>query len=536
MLISLNIFTDNFTFLKNKINPIYALNIKDNLLGKIDEDIFTLSPSLGGKITYVNSKGNFGYYIYLLASISLLKLSSVNKTIVDKAKKSSLKRNNLFSLEISKIIGNFTFKVNLIGSLLFVFILFLAFYSEDKDLLDKYKRGYFADYYKVRLAQEVGNYELNTGKVYKYKYDRSSDKNKDSKEKDDETTQDDDFYNSWDTGELERYEKLYNNALKGNDYYLNKKGKEYYQIKLDEIAENRQNYSLSLQDRSYNECSYEESKELYKHLTENNNLPVLIKDLLFMSSFEKLSPLSFKYNKDNIYSHSSSYLPRRLERTYPIDFIIVSLISIISLGAYSYDKEYGNQVELLYTQPIQRKYHLYKVLASTFVGLLTLIIIFMFLFLLGLTSEGLGDINFPVVQYLKNIDPEKLQFQSEPYFKLIPIWIYDLRLLVSYIFQIGFLASFAALISAFVKEKGKVVFYTLALSGLIIFIQGLIKNPLKIFSPFTHLRASELANGSLIVKSGLKTNNIMISLLVLFIWTIIFTILGSFVVNRKEVK
>lgn len=110
------------------------------------------------------------------------------------------------------------------------------------------------------MAQEVGNYELNTGKVYKYKYDRSSDKNKDSKEKDDETTQDDDFYNSWDTGELERYEKLYNNALKGNDYYLNKKGKEYYQIKLDEIAENRQNYSLSLQDRSYNECSYENQK------------------------------------------------------------------------------------------------------------------------------------------------------------------------------------------------------------------------------------------------------------------------------------
>lgn len=43
VLISLNIFTDNFTFLKNKINPIYALNIKDNLLGKIDEDIFTKS-------------------------------------------------------------------------------------------------------------------------------------------------------------------------------------------------------------------------------------------------------------------------------------------------------------------------------------------------------------------------------------------------------------------------------------------------------------------------------------------------------------
>lgn len=490
--------------------------------------MFTLSPSLGGKITYVNSKGNFGYYIYLLASIALLKLSTVNKTIVDKAKASSLKTGNLFSLEISKIIGNFTFKVNLIGSLLFVFILFLAFYSEDKDLLDKYKRGYFADYYKVRLAQEVANYEINTGQVYNYK---------DSKEKDDKTTADDNFFDSWDTGELERYEKLYNNALKGNDYFLNKNGREYYQIKLDEVAENRQNYSLSLEDRSYNEFSYEESREIYKHLTENNNLPVLIKNLPFMSSFEKLSPLSFKYNEDNIFSHSGSYLPRRLERTYPIDFIVISLISIISLGAYSYDKEYGNQVELLYTQPIQRrKYHLYKVLASTFVGLLTLIIIFMFLFLLGLTSEGLGDINFPVVQYLKNIDPEKLQFQSEPYFKLIPIWIYDIRLLVSYIFQIGFLASFAALISAFVKEKVKVVFYTLALSGLIIFIQVLIKNPLKIFSPFTHLRASELANGSLIVKSGLKTNNIIISLLVLFIWTIIFTILGSFVVNRKEVK
>lgn len=49
----------------------------------------------------------------------------------------------------------------------------------------------------------------------------------------------------------------------------------------------------------------------------------------------------------------------------------------------------------MYTEPIKRsKYHIRKILASFLVGILTLGLIFLLLFILGLLTEGLGDPRF----------------------------------------------------------------------------------------------------------------------------------------------
>lgn len=147
----------------------------------------------------------------------------------------------------------------------------------------------------------------------------------------------------------------------------------------------------------------------------------------------------------------------------------------------------------------------------------------------------MGDIDFPVVEYLRDANLETIAI-GEPYFKIIPIWKYNLRLIISYIFQIAFLASLGSLISIFVKEKIKVVGLSLGITGLIIYLQNLIKSPIKIISPFTHMNASKIANGSMIVKSGLKTNNIFISLIVLSAWTVLLLVVGIKIAEKREVK
>lgn len=50
------------------------------------------------------------------------------------------------------------------------------------------------------------------------------------------------------------------------------------------------------------------------------------------------------------------------------------------------------------------------------------------------------------------------------------------------------------------------------------------------------MRASTLANGSYIINSGLKTNNVYIGLCVLLISSIILFFAGSFLVKKIDVK
>lgn len=162
----------------------------------------------------------------------------------------------------------------------------------------------------------------------------------------------------WDE-DIEKFKKLYDLSLKAYDFYSNGDGSSFYNYKLNEIMNNENIYSSYIKSGNYTEPSYLESKKVYKSMAKNNNETALISDELFMSSLEDVDIWKSEYRNDNVYSHSAFYLPRRIERTYPIDLIVIGLICMISIGGYSYDREYGNQIELLYTQPISRnKYHI----------------------------------------------------------------------------------------------------------------------------------------------------------------------------------
>ena len=90
--------------------------------------------------------------------------------------------------------------------------------------------------------------------------------------------------------------------------------------------------------------------------------------------------------------------------------------------------------------------------------------------------------------------------------------------------------------SIFVKEKMKALGLSLGLTALFTYIQSTINSPIKAFSPFTYMRASTLANGSYIINSGLKTNNVYIGFCVLLISSIILFFAGSFLVKKIDVK
>lgn len=517
-IIILSLFTKTFSGLKNSLNPIYALNYYENILGRIESGTIN-NVSIA---TNVEGRSIFIYLPYLCLAI----LFSILTVIMPKEYKYSkkTKTNKLYTIlgfELEKIRLKSSFTKSIISTLAIFFVVFLSLYLKDI-WVKRYYDTYITSVSESKLSTVKSNsrYRLSD---YKETYGIDSDEYKKSKKELE--------------AKIKEVEKFYEDSLKAYNFYKDKNGREFYDFKYKEIVYNDMVFSLRIKGNFFTSPSYQESKALYKEMSKENILPLMISTHPFMSSLEDVDPWKLEQNEDNVLSHSSFYLARRIERTYPIDFLILSLISIISFGHYSYDKENGNQIELMYTEPIKRsKYHIRKILASFLVGILTLGLIFLLLFILGLLTEGLGDPRFPVVEYIRSVSLKQILIESDPYFKLIPLWKYDLKLIVSYIFQIGFLASFGAFISIFVKEKIKVLAISLGITGAFIYLVSLIKSPLKVIIPFTHIKASELANGSFILNSFLKTNNICISLGVLLAWSIFFGVVGSLIVGKKEVR
>lgn len=509
IVIILTILTKSFDSFRTIFNPIYSLNIKENILGYI---IYTNTSSLDGQ-NYIYSKGQLQYIIYFFISFIFLHLSQKNWWNIKNEEKASFKKvESLFNFEKVKILYNNSFKTLILATLSIFLVIFISLIVKDIKM-DKANQH-------TRLA---GNFELMLNNL-KYNAELVADLYGDDVSGDVKS-------------KIEKYENLYNEALKAYSYYKEGNGKDYYNIMLTELNYDENENHDSIEGRNAGIATYFESKKLYEYLSENNIKPETISYTIFISAYEKLIPEAFLFKEDNIYSHSALYLPRRLERTYPIDLLIIGIISMVAFGAYTFDKEHGNQIELLYTQPVtRRKYHINKVASSFLVGLLTLAIIFAFIFLFGLISGGLGDYRFPVLEYIKDIDLETIQSNTESYFKLIPIWRYDIKLFVIYVFQIGFLASLVSFVSIFVKEKMKALGLSLGLTALFTYIQSTINSPIKAFSPFTYMRASTLANGSYIINSGLKTNNVYIGLCVLLISSIILFFAGSFLVKKIDVK
>ncbi|MFM1601573.1 hypothetical protein ABGF26_00320 [Helcococcus ovis] len=102
----------------------------------------------------------------------------------------------------------------------------------------------------------------------------------------------------------------------------------------------------------------------------------------------------------------------------------------------------------------------------------------------------------------------------------------------------GFLiSSIATLFSIYTKSKNLLIAMTsgFILTGVIL-TNLLNVNIVKLYSPFSYLFANKVADNSVMIRNVIIGGNFVTSMMVLTVWSIIFMIIGSMIVNKRKQK
>lgn len=126
-----------------------------------------------------------------------------------------------------------------------------------------------------------------------------------------------------------------------------------------------------------------------------------------------------------------------------------------------------------------------KIFAQSLVIVMVISIVTIFIYFLGIITEGLGEFKQPVIEYLTLMSNPQNSIQS--------------------------IMGLGILISNFLKA-----------------------NILKLLNPFSYLMASTLAGNSTMVTNNIEGGRFIISIGVLIVWSIIFSIVGGLIAMRKE--
>ena len=221
-----------------------------------------------------------------------------------------------------------------------------------------------------------------------------------------------------------------------------------------------------------------------------------------------------------------------------LDILFLLLVLFMFLGGYIYDKKNGNQLNLIYTQPIDKfKFHIIKIITQSLVIVLVYGIISIFIIAMGIIKEGLGDLNQPVIEYLSlyNNPQIAIEEQAVKTITTIPIYIYLIKAYIVIIFQALLLSAISTLISIFTKSKTVIIVGVLSVFVLGIMITKLIDiDIIKLLSPFSYIFASKIADNSIIPVNGMEGASYIISLTILLLSSTIISILGGIIVKNKD--
>lgn len=513
------IITDTNDSLKNIFNPIYLMNIKNILLGYFVDDLSEISLS---KQIYYDAIRFYPYLIYGILGLFLLPIASLFLNYKVKIKEKITKNNveSIYKFEIGKIIKETSFKVSVFGVISILLIIGMQFHFGDKKVLINFATTSFL---KLNSAIEMRNWHIE------HKESWSEEEFKIIIEEHNKN--------------VAKLQKLHDDWLRRYEYYENGDSEKYYSLATGDMEHVRKYYESDktlppnyiIEDEHYTLPSYLESEKIYNYLSEKNCKPVKLNGSLLISSYENIKSSYKFYTLDTVSDHSANYIIRRSMNTYSMDLVIISIISLITLGGYAHDKERGNQLELMYTMPVQRrKYHFNKILSSFTVSAILVVMIFVVLYVSGFLSGGLGDINFPIIYYDKYIDHFTLV--TKPYFHIIPIWQYTLNLMIILLLQMAFITSLGTLVSIYIKERIKVFAITMSILLLGVGITKLLPKYINMLSPFTYLSANAIADGSIMIYYKLPYFNIWISIVVLLLSTILIAMLGSKIVEKKDIS
>jgi len=225
-------------------------------------------------------------------------------------------------------------------------------------------------------------------------------------------------------------------------------------------------------------------------------------------------------------SHSAVFWIYRLFTQYRLDIILLLAMAIIAYAGYTLDKESGNQLEFLMTQPLSKsRMHLTKLAAGTLMSGLFAAGILAFAALCGLITEGIGAYRFPIV------------FYAGQDFTLIPLWQYLLMIVAALIIQAFFLNTLMLLLSVVTRHRIQLLGITALFMGAGIAVNDLLPQGwLKTLSPFNYFEASNLANQAVRYYNDIPQASYGLGLAVLAVCGVIFTLIGMALISRQEVK
>lgn len=222
-------------------------------------------------------------------------------------------------------------------------------------------------------------------------------------------------------------------------------------------------------------------------------------------------------------------------------FYLVIFILLIGFYSLSYVREWDGQgtIRYLLVQPISLKRTFRsKILASFSMGLCFIVITSVLIFLIGSLLNGVGQLNFPFVQYVADAvgRANRELYISIPmsvhYFQIIPIWkllLMGAGLLLSNVFMIN---KFVYYLSTFFKNQWAVMGSSVLILGLGYLVSIILSFDFQQFFPFLYLDIGRILSGELAVMEGYIHLNWWVGMIVQTVTGLILTVLALMRVRK----
>lgn len=226
----------------------------------------------------------------------------------------------------------------------------------------------------------------------------------------------------------------------------------------------------------------------------------------------------------------------RMNETYRFDLFIIVLVASLFGGGYVFEKEEGNQIVSLYTQPVSRlKIAMNKALSSISTSLLFLGGILGIVFLVGMIHGGVGQGNYPILHIDRLIEDPTLIIDYVGSYHFMDLSQYLVETVSLMVFGVIFLMSLSLFLSRFIKNR-VTLFVVVLLVVLIPY--GLTAlgflNSVAPFLPSTYLSAGQIVDGSMKVMAQSEWLTTGLGLSILGLFSTIFLILTIEISHKKE--
>ncbi len=514
----LYVFTNNTTWLRHIANPMYGVQSFNVLLG-----YFALETDAAGITTLKRVLTvpwyKYGLYVFMALFFFLLSCFPKEQVTTSRFTRHTWRISSLPAFEQKKsLLSQGTFIYLLAFVILVVsnfFILSKIDHNTELENLGEHNSQFEALQDGIKGQQQaLDEFDARIAAM---------DSSKWSDEDKEEVKRDRDNY----VAELDNAKEqlaLYQSMINA---YKNKDGKEFYNLAARmQQTEGNIDYTPGLANDFPGDLTSAMKQEFLQKASEQN-CPPMFSFAPHVSALETHKDPSFiEKNSENAgyASHSASYLPFRLIRSHQLTLWVDALVLLIAGVGYAIDREHGSQCAFLFTNGLsRRRYTLIKFFAQWGLGIVILLIAFLFVTLIGLVSGGIGDYNFPVTVY------------QEMATKTIPMWHYYLRWFIAMIGSVTFIVSLQMALSLVIDNKAKLLgaFGLLTVIGLL-FTKAF--GPLKNLNPFIYLKSNVVADQSIAIIAHTNLFSYPIALAVLFGWSLLWLLLSYRFVNRLKVK